>query len=247
MKLIRLLFVAALGFTFATGGYAQADVREVFVCNFIDGKDMDDVMSARDFYVRQAEKAGLEIPTSFVWTPFKGSFNYDVLWFSNYTDLSAFGAYTDAFAASSEMTAVDERFETVLDCRSGIAMRETVFDGGEPPVANPPAFISSSACTYRSGMAQADLGDLWGHLNDVLNELGTHTDFVFYSGIPFTSNPNSPDLRLYGVHDSASAWAGRAEAIRGSEAGQSLGRHFNAVLDCDNSLWIAQRVIPPLE
>ena len=33
-------------------------VREIYTCSFNEGKDMNDLMAARDFYLKQMEKAG---------------------------------------------------------------------------------------------------------------------------------------------------------------------------------------------
>ena len=46
-------------------------VMETYACMFNPGKDMDDLMAARDYYVKQAEKAGIKLGDEFVWTPIK--------------------------------------------------------------------------------------------------------------------------------------------------------------------------------
>ena len=93
MERIKIICAAFLVFAIATSWSAQADVREVFICNYLDGKDMGDMMSARDYYLKQAKKAGIDIPNSFVWTPYKtSSSTSDLLWFSNYENLAAFAA-----------------------------------------------------------------------------------------------------------------------------------------------------------
>jgi len=66
VKRFKMLLTASLILLVSFSIPIQADVREVFVCNYLDGKDMDDVLSARDFYLKQAKKAGLETPMAYV-------------------------------------------------------------------------------------------------------------------------------------------------------------------------------------
>jgi|APSaa5957512535_1039671.scaffolds.fasta_scaffold28333_2 hypothetical protein len=243
MKLSSLLILAVLGLAFSTGGYTQEDMKEMFSCNFHEGKDMDDLMSVRDFYVKQSKKAGLEIPFAFVWTPIKGDFDYDFIWFNYHADLTAFAQFTDAFDAVPALAAVKTRFDSVADCSSDIVRRWKFYDGGEAPVVTPPAFIASSACILNPGVRMQDLGDLWGHISRTLEGFGRHKAFHHYVVSPFTSGPGSPDLFIYGVHDSVTAWAERDEALRNSETGQGLERLVNAVMSCRTSLWNAHWVV----
>ena len=230
MKPGKLLFLVLAGFAFATCSYAREDVRETFACNFYDGKDMDDLMSARDFYLKQAQKAGFKTPNAFVWTPFKGDFKHDFLWFNDHADLQAFASATDVAQTTPEMAVVQARFDSIADCSSGLTLRRRVYDGGEAPVTTPPAFIVASACKLNHGVRIADLGDLWGHVTSVLDTLGKHKAFHFYVGTPYRANSSSHDLFMHRVNDSASAWAARVEALDSSTAGQALGRHFNSLL-----------------
>lgn len=235
-----LFIVGTIGIT----NLANADVREVFVCELLDGSDMDDVMAARDFYIKQAAKAGYEIPEAFLWTPFKSFSEIDFLWFNNYAGMAEFGALSDQFAASADMTAVIDRFNQISECRSGLSTRELIFDGGDPPVPNPPALIHSSGCNLRDGWRTDDLADLVRHINGVLGEIGGYEDYLLYRTDPVTPGQNTPDVRFYSVHDSVAAWGERREALEGAAGGQQLLRHFNAVLDCTTSLWNGQQVVP---
>ena len=127
---------------------------------------MSDVMSARDFYVKQAAKAGIEPPTSFVWTPYKANTAIDVLWFANYESMDEFAAHADRGMISPEMLAVQPRFDTVVKCTSFFGTRDLIFQGSEPAMVDPPAIISSKACKLNQAAENADLGDLWGHVKD---------------------------------------------------------------------------------
>lgn len=88
-------------------------IRDTYTRNFNDGKDMGDLMAARDYYLKQMEKAGLEASDAYVWTPFKAAAGFDFLWANNHENIMAYAESTDAFNASVEAAAAMERFESV--------------------------------------------------------------------------------------------------------------------------------------
>ena len=108
----------------------------------------------------------------------------------------------------------------------------------------PPAVIGSSACNYRRGRGPEDLPDLLNHIADVLGSLNRNDGFLGFASVPTVAGPDSPDVFLYGVQGSVTDWAERQAEMRGSPGGPSLGRHFQALLECSQSLWFAQRVVP---
>ena len=64
---LKRIFIASVVFTFGTLGMAmqanaQSAMGEVFICNYDSGKGMDDLLKAKDFYLKQAEKAGATTP-----------------------------------------------------------------------------------------------------------------------------------------------------------------------------------------
>ena len=236
-----LRFVFASLFVFSL--QAQADIREVFVCNYKEGKGMQDVMDARDFYVEQAKKAKMDTPPAFVWTPWKAFTGIDLLWFNVHEDFAAFAANADAGAGSEEMAAVGARFESVATCQSGLLSREVVFDGGEFEIENPPAVISSNACMMRDGVDRSDVDDLFGHARSVLGSIDDFKNHIVFASTPITPSADTPDLFIYAVHESATAMANKQAAFMASDSGPLLAKHFNATLDCGSSFWIGQPVI----
>jgi len=247
VKIIKTFLTASLFYAITLIMPAQADVREVFVCHYLDGHNMSDVMSARDFYLKQAKKAGIEPPMSFVWTPYKADTDIDVIWFSNYESMDAFAAQADVAMASPEMIAVQARFDSVVKCTSSLGMRELIYEGDEPAVADPPAIISSNACKLNHAAENADMGDLWGHVQDTLTGIDAYKQSIAYAFTPIITSPTSPDLYLYEVSDNVTSWAAKRAAFASSDASASLGRHFQKIMDCTNTLWIGERVIPIAE
>ncbi len=244
MKRLEMFVVGSLMLVLSLS--LHADVREAYICNYADGKDMDDLMSARDFYVKEAEKAGLEPATAFVWTPVKagGDRVPDVLWFNNYDDEIAFAKQSDAFAASAPMEKVNERFNSVMTCNSAIASREVVYNSGELTGSNPTVMIASTACMVRPDVSAENLEDLWSHVRAVLGRIDAYKNHLLYRTMPTTSGRNSPDLRLYSVNSDMTDWASKRAAFQASEATPQLMRHFQSTLDCNTSLWTGQRVVP---
>jgi len=243
VKLIKAFLVASLGFMLMFGAPAQADYREVYVCNYLDGKDMGDIESARDYYLKQSEKAGISTPDAFVWNHFKGGAPVDVIWFNNYDDEADWAKRTDAAAGSSEMAAVTARFDTVVDCSAGLSSRETVYDSGDFTVSGDSAIISSNRCMLNDGVTSQDLDDLWGHAKGTLSSMDEYSNFLLFVSNSVTPGANSADLYLYGVSDNLTAWAAGRAAFGSSDAGQSLNRHFQALMTCTSDLWIGQQVV----
>jgi hypothetical protein len=106
------------------------------------------------------------------------------------------------------------------------------------------AIINSSACNYREGSGPDDLPDLLGHIAEVMGSLNRTDGFRAFATTPIVGNRNAPDLFLYGVQGSVSDWAARSAAMQASAGGPSLGRHFRKILDCTQSLWFGQPVVP---
>jgi hypothetical protein len=197
------------------------------------------------------EKAGQTANEAFVWTPNKANVDFDFLWANNSPDLVAFGQGADAFNNSAEGAAAMERFNTVAECSSTVSIRNQFyqapgeFSGNHPPE---PVIVNAYACNLRAGSTPDDIEDLLGHLTSTLGSLGLSDGMAAYAAQPMAGGgPNSADIYLYGVQGSMEDWAVRTTALQGSADGPSLGRHFNAVLDCNQALFFAQRVVPPAE
>lgn len=243
MGTIRLIIFSLVVFSISASAYAEEDFKEQFSCDFRKGKDMDDLMAYRDFYVKQAEKAGLVTPWSFVWTPLKGGFEHDFTWYNYHADLQAFAMFADAFEATPALKAVRARFNSIADCSSNIVRRNKIYDGGEAPVSTPPALVASRACSLKAGIRLEDLDDLWEHYTRVLEALGGHRGYHLYVVTPYTSVPGNPEVFIYGVNNNVSAWAAREELVQNSKIGQALERELQNKLRCRTGLWDAHWVM----
>lgn len=245
VRSMAFLFVVGCGSTVEVASSAMETgvVRQVFACQFVNGSGMDDLMAARDNMLSKLPEIGASPVPAFVWTPFKGNFDYDVLWFDNFENLNAWGSTMDTWAASPASAQVMDTYADVVDCQSGLSLRENIYQGEEPPTATgSPALISSSACVLREGKNINDVRAAIDRFKATVDELGTHDTFVGYMNTPLT-NASGIDLYFYGVHPDVRTYAARATALRTSDAGQAMGAAFREVLDCQNSLWYGQRVV----
>ncbi len=248
-RLTHLLFLL-IGFGLAPlASAAEPMVREVYLCSFNDGKDMGDLMSARDFYLKQMEKGGQEPNEAYVWTPYKGNTGFDFVWANNNDNIMDFARDSDTFNNSAEGQATMDRFNTVATCDSHLAMRRQTFQAdGELNPSPSGAVISAFACRYRRGHGPDDLEDLVGHVSEVLGGIDLADGAAGYVSVPGVgSGPNTPDLLFYGVNGSLEKWAARGAAFQASADSPSLMRHLQTVVDCNGSLFYGQRVVPPLE
>jgi len=223
-------------------------VVETWTCSYNPGQDVDDLMAARDYYVRQAAKAGLSLGPAYMWSLVKGDVGFDLLWLAPHQNFAAFAAAVDAESAASEVADVQARFDQVATCTARIGTIQTVFQReGADNVGDGSTIISSSACSLKPGVEPADVEDLRGHISGVLGGIGDRAPNSVYTISPTTGGPNTPELVLFTVNDSMTSYANFTGSLFGTEEGQSLGRHFRAVADCSLALWTGQQVIAPPE
>jgi len=238
-----MLFLSAFGL--ALQANAQSTIGEVFICNYEDGNDYADLLKVRDYYVQQAEKAGLTLPPAYTWQPIKADAGApEFLWFSYHENASAYGQFSDAMADSADMQKVVQRFEAMSDCDSALNNQTQVYAGSQPP-SSPPGYIQSFACNFRHGNDASSLADLNAHIAGYLGETGTNESFLVFQSTSLTPRSDSPDLRMFTVSENASAWGARQDALQADPDGQAMVRHFRAILDCSVSHWSGENVIAP--
>jgi hypothetical protein len=215
---------------------------EGYGCTYNSGKDRGDLDSATSFYEKQAKKAGLTPPDAFLWTHVKGTAPVDFVWISVHESLMAYGANADAEAASSEIQDVNERYDTVATCQANLATATPVI-APDPEGDGPDgATIATYACKVRGGSLAA-LPDLTNHVAEVNAGLGDASLDAAFQFLPLTGDPQGPDVILVAAAESTAKWTANLAALNTTPAGQSLIRHFNAVLDCGMNLWSSEQVM----
>ena len=223
-------------------------IAETWTCSYKDGKDVGDVLEARDFMVSQANKAGLTLPPSYLWSLIKGDASINYVWFNVHQNLGAFSASVDAWQASGIGPAVRERFSSVSDCVAGISEVQSNFLRGEPDsdTSDGPSFIAASSCSYINGASQESLADLAAHMHDVMKGMGNSAPAFSTVLAPFITLRalGSPDVFLYSGFENAAGWGNYVSELSNTEAGQHLRNHMGQVLKCGGlTLWSGQLVV----
>lgn len=244
-KLTALLLAGLTVWSFSAAAAETQTVREVFVCSYVNGAGMSELMSARDSLVKLNADLGIEDQLAFVWTPYKANVDFDLLWFANHENLNAFGKVADAYNSAEGTAALEAAFGDVVDCSSALYFQEQIYDGGELEVTQPPAIIESFRCTFNDGKGLGDLPDALAYWKQTLDELGTHKSYVAYMATPFIAN-TPVDVGFYAVHPSVQAFAQTTTAYQNSDRSAEADRRFDEIQNCETSLWFGQRVIPPM-
>lgn len=250
-KLLTLLLLPLTG-ALSFNAYAQEaqppGVVETWACSYEPGKGVKDVMAARDYYVKQADKAGLTLGPAYMWTLFKGDVDFDLLWLAPHENFMAFAASADAEAAAPEIADVQARFDAVIKCKPRLSTIMPMFQrDGADDSGSGANIISTNACQLMPGVGAEEIGDLGSHINGVLGAMGDNTPSAVYAMQSMTGGQNTPEFVLFTVNDSLASYGNFIGAIGADPDGQRLGRHFNMMADCRLAMWTSQQVITPAE
>ena len=238
-----LIFLSTFVFSISTiadhhAPASQPGILEAWQCNYKPGKNYSDLMSARDYLVKRSAKAGITPERSVVWSLYKGNDPIDFVWFTAHDNMLAFGAAADR-DASSNLSDVQARFDSVADCSAGIGMVSPILRRTEHRENN---VVSSSACNLKHGVSASDVKDLTDHAAQVFETMGDNAPGRAYMIDPVTGSGGT-DLYLFETYKNVSAWTNFVGNIVGSPDGQMLVRHIDKVVDCEMSLWNSQMVI----
>ncbi len=244
LRLLVLCTTAAVASLVHAHNHEPPAVAELYACSYKDGKDMGDLMSARDYLLKQADKAEIKLGPSFLWTLIKGGVGFDLLWLDAHESFDAFAKQYDAAAGSEAMASVPARFNTVVDCSAGLATIATVHEREDyTPDPNGSAIVSALACNWKPNAGMSASGDLLSHIAGTVGGLGKDAPGAMYAMTPRTAGPNTPDIVLFTVNQSMSSYAKFNAALRSSDQGPALGRHLDQVADCNLAIWNGRQVI----
>ena len=215
---------------------------EAYQCTFNPDMGPADVMKARDYYVRQSEKAGIEPPDAFFWLEAIGDGPYDSVWFNVHENLAQFGAWRTANGNSDDMSDVLPRFYEVSTCTTALGTIEPLAGEGASDDAS---FVSSIGCNVKDGITEADIQDLMNHGAAVVGAMENQPASSWLID-PFTGTGNA-DYYLISVFKNAEDWGNFISEFATSEAGQMYLRHRDTKAECALSLWDSQTVVGSFE
>jgi hypothetical protein len=219
---------------------AAPSVLESYACSYKPGKDREDLDKLKEFYLKQAGKAGIAAPDAWLWTLNKGSAPVDFVWLNVHENLTAFGGTDDAIAASPEMAEAFERADTVMTCGAGLGMFRQTY-GGE--VRESGSSVASFGCAFREGSGPSTIDGLHsqiGGLNELAGDLAVNSIFEV---TPLTQGPDGADIVMVVITDGTSGWARHMDFINSIPEGLAAQNHFNAALDCDMNLWRLEQIV----
>ena len=116
LALLAFAFAGVVSFGVNAEEAQPPGVLETWTCSYNTGKDIDDVLAARDYYVKQAAKAGVDIGPTYLWSLIKGDLPFDIVWLAPHQNLGAYAALSDAQAAAPELSDVTARFYSAATC-----------------------------------------------------------------------------------------------------------------------------------
>ena len=234
------LFSALLLCSF--GAQAQGMVREFFACNFTNDANMDDLMEARDYMLEHLEMGGIDPATAFLWTPLKTNNEVDFLWFNQYESLNAFGAEQDDYLTNVHGQMVQNRFDGINECVSGIVTHQPLYTGGEFNPGDQSVIVNSSACQLKEGKSMAQVTDVIGSFTDMIEDLGSHDKSNGFMQTPLISS-SGMDVYFFTVFGNLADWSAAESAMGAAPQAQAIGAAFNDLVSCNTSLWQAQVIV----
>jgi len=197
---------------------ASPPVLEACECSYNPGKNLGDLLAARDYLLKQANKADITLEPSFVWSQYKGDAPIDFVWFTGHNNLLAFGAAADRDAAASELSDVQDRFDTVANCTAEVGMVTPILEPAAQGENNEEVLISSLSCDLRHGSSASDMKDLTRHAGQVFGAMGDNAPSGAYVIDPITGSSGA-DRYLFQTHANVNAWAKFVSNLLGSSAG----------------------------
>ncbi len=219
-------------------------IGETYGCTYKEGKDFSDKMKARDYMVAQMDKAGLQKFPGYHLTQIRGMAPVDTLWMDVFPDLATYGASSDAWDASGIGAGVQERFDAVEDCTSGLSTLRVIHQQDDDG-SDDPGLVIMLACHFNRGSGPQQVDDLVSHMGGVMAGIGADAPGFAFLRTPITGNRDFPDLFLGSVFENMSHWTRYVEQLYTTEAGSQMRNHINMVADCSISMWRSQQVVTP--
>ena len=227
-------------------------LTEAFGCNFLEGKDVDDLDKVIDYY--QAQRTKIDSPEmqkmrSRIWTPFRGDVPYDFVWFNSNMTFNEWGMITDAFDRTKEGQAIIERFNEVVDCGvSALITGELLFSTEKEFMDDGEVMIESYRCELNPGKTIADSDAALAVWKPVFEKAikATNSASVVARRIPIISGSGF-DLSYLAVWDDASAYSAGNSAFMSDPDSASSTRLFAAAHRCQSALFKSRTVVTPAE
>jgi len=235
---------------FATAQAAESPaVVEGFGCNFLDGKDINDLDKAIDYYTARRSKVDspeLQKMGSVVWVPYRGNVAVDFVWINNNITLNGWGKSNLAFESSKEGQAMQQKFDEVADCvGSSLQTTEVLFSTDEDLADDDEVLIEAYRCHLRPGKTMADSDAAIAEWRPVFEKAveATNAATVVFRRLPIISGSGF-DLNYVVVWDDTATYAMASSAFLSNPANTRSGELFAAAHSCESAMFKGRIVVP---
>lgn len=224
-------------------------VVEGFGCNFLEGKGINDLNKAIDYYKTQIAKIDspeLQKMGSVVWIPYRGNVAVDLVWINNNMTLNDWGKSTVAFESSKEGQAAQQKFDEVADCvGSSLETSEVMFSTDKELADDDGVLIEAYRCHLRPGKTIADSDAAIAEWRPVFEKAikATNVASLVFRRLPIISGSGF-DLSYVAVWDDAVTYAMANSAFLSNPANTRSGELFAAAHSCESAMFKGRIVVP---
>ncbi len=234
------------------GAQAMADnhaagpsITESFTCEYRDGKGVDDLLAAAEFWNEQVDKIGSDDLDNYfaaLLFPLRATVptpGYDDWgWIGYWDNLGSMGRGMTAYMNSEAGQAADARFNEISECRSNLWLRTPLIDNYPEDDATPDAdAVELYFCTFREGTEMAAVEAAEAGFIKANGSAAIAVD----RWVPFMAN-TAMDLIYLVAHEDIGSFAEFNTKWQFSETGQANLAEFNEIMNCEAGVFTGRIV-----
>lgn len=181
---ISVAVFAVFGLLWNTFAVAQENTPAVPVewwdCEFVDGKDFEDLEKVNARFNKWADKNMSDYSAWIMVPNLHSGVDYDFGWLGSWSSGASFGKGIDAFMQDQDM---QDAFGEVIDCSGRHVMATSaVINAPDGPPDN--GVVVFSACSHRDGKTFDDSYNAHKKMSDVMRGMGGKgASWLFYPGL----------------------------------------------------------------
>jgi hypothetical protein len=240
--LLVVCTIICLSISFSVRAAEAPEIIEGFGCTFLEGKGMDDLNDAVEFYqskIKRIKSPEFHKMGSVLWIPYRGSAGVDFVWINNNVTLSEWGKATVAYDSSKEGQAADAKFFEMSTCASGLAISEVIFATEDRELADSGGvLIESFSCNLRDGQTLAATDAAIKAWRPVFASAvnGKKAASVVLRRVPLVSG-RGYDVNYAAIWDNVAVYAEVNEAFAADPDSAKSNQLFGAAHKCNSALW----------
>ncbi len=246
MKQAMLIFAVAALLPLSQAETADTGrVSEVFACTFKEGKDWSDFERINQAFGEMVKEIGgaADDFDAYVWQPYRGNVELTYVWAGYFANFRALGDQWQAVVDSGMDAKIDELWDELETCVSGLTTVEVIYDSAEyPPAQQDPrskSMLESFRCRLQPGKTLADVNAAVAVWQTHANKLGL--PFDVYMRTPIVSGSDYTHS-YFVTHGEPSAYGANITAWRTHPDTAAIDAMLGEVQRCENALWRSWQV-----